>query len=288
MTVCILTKIPIFVIGETGSSKSLALHLISSNLRGSESDDDYFKSLPKVHIVPYLCSSSSTSDGITKIFDKANKYQETSSDVINVALFDHVGFAESNSSNPLKLLHTLLEPIYPATGPTVSFVGLSNWRLDISKSSRAILVQRPKFDLNDLVNINTKFIKFNEAEASKSLAEAYLEYKQHNQTLSNFYGLRDYYASLKMLSLTPAENIQIALARSYFPDDQDDYSSKVLSKIMTCISTGKPLILTNLEKIYGKLYNLWNQNNIVENTEQKVYEENSNFAYHISLKCESK
>ncbi|RGB41967.1 hypothetical protein C1646_810360 [Rhizophagus diaphanus] len=367
MTVCILTKIPIFVIGETGSSKSLALHLISSNLRGSESDDDYFKSLPKVHIVPYLCSSSSTSDGITKIFEKANKYQETSSDVINVALLDHVGFAVSNSSNPLKLLHTLLEPIYPAAGPTVSFVGLSNWHLDISKSSRAILVQRPKFDLNDFVNINTKFIKFNEAEATKSLAEAYLEYKQHNQTLSNFYGLRDYYASLKMLSLTPAENIQIALARnfggiennvklyilwekyfgnfikaftnnsswqlpitqliesnlndsnarnlmvigksgtilnlltdqlkrrnidpivilgSYFPDDQDDYSSKVLSKIMTCISTGKPLILTNLEKIYGKLYNLWNQNSIVENTEQKVYEENSNFAYHISLKCE--
>jgi hypothetical protein len=76
MTVCILTKIPIFVIGETGyvlknnddlfnctlsvllrfnliymlrSSKSLALRLISSNLRGSESNDDYFKSLPKVY-----------------------------------------------------------------------------------------------------------------------------------------------------------------------------------------------------------------------------------------------
>ncbi|CAB4443869.1 unnamed protein product [Rhizophagus irregularis] len=257
MTVCILTKIPIFVIGETGSSKSLALRLISSNLRGSESNDDYFKSLPK----------------------------ETNSDVINVVLLDHVGFAVSNSSNPLKLLHTLLEPIYPATGPTLSFVGLSNWHLDISKSSRAIvLVRRPNFDLNDLVNINTKFIKFNQAEASKSLAEAYLEYKQHNQALPNFYGLQDYYALLKMLSLvklTP-ENIQIALARSYFPDDQDDYSSNVLSKIMTCISTGRPLILTNLERIYVNLYNLWNQNNIVirnkENTGQNAYEENSNSA----------
>ncbi|CAB4443920.1 unnamed protein product [Rhizophagus irregularis] len=210
MTVCILTKIPIFVIGETGSSKSLALRLISSNLRGSESNDDYFKSLPKVHIFPYLCSSSSTTDGITKVFGKANKFQETNSDVINVVLLDHVGFAVSNSSNPLKLLHTLLEPIYPATGPTLSFVGLSNWHLDISKSSRAIvLVRRPNFDLNDLVNINTKFIKFNQAEASKSLAEAYLEYKQHNQALPNFYGLQDYYALLKMLSLvklTP-ENI---------------------------------------------------------------------------------
>ncbi|CAB4443921.1 unnamed protein product [Rhizophagus irregularis] len=82
----------------------------------------------------------------------------------------------------------------------------------------------------------------------------------------------------------------IVILGSYFPDDQDDYSSNVLSKIMTCISTGRPLILTNLERIYVNLYNLWNQNNIVirnkENTGQNAYEENSNSAYHISLKCE--
>ncbi|GBB99412.1 hypothetical protein RclHR1_03510006 [Rhizophagus clarus] len=369
--VCILTKIPIFVIGETGSSKSLALHLISSNLRGLESNNDYFKSLPKVHVVSYLYSSNFTSDGITKIFEKANEYQENNPNIINVVLLDNVG---SNSLNSLKLLHTLLEPIYPKTEPTVSFVGLSNWQLDISKSSRSILVQRPKHDLNDLVNINNKIIKFNKEETSEFLAKAYLEYKQHNQALPNFYGLRDYYALLKMLSsskLTP-ENIKMALARnfggiennvrlydlwnkyfgnfiktftdnsswlyeqipitrliesnlsdsnsrnlmvigksetivnlltdqlkskdpivilgSHFPDDQDDYSFKVLNKIMTCIGTGRPLILTNLERIYAVLYNLWSQNNIVirnkENTEQDTYNEGSNFMRHISLKCE--
>ncbi|GES94832.1 hypothetical protein GLOIN_2v1878676 [Rhizophagus clarus] len=373
MTVCILTKIPIFVIGETGSSKSLALHLISSNLRGLESNDDYFKSLPKVHVVAYLYSPNSTSDGIAKIFEKANKYQEMNPDIINVILLDNVG---SNSLNSLKLLHTLLEPIYPETGPTVSFVGLSNSQLDISKSSRAILVQRPKHDLNDLVNINTKFLEFNQSEASESLAKAYLDYKQHNQALPNFYGLGDYYALLKMFSsskLTP-ESIQIALARnfggiennvklyelwdkyfgnfiktftdsgswsyeqipitqliesnlndsnsrnlmvigksesvvslltdqfksknmdpivilgSHFPDDQDDYYSKVLNKIITCTGTGRPLILTNLERIYANLYNLWNQNNILidnkENTEENACDENFNFIHHISLKCE--
>jgi hypothetical protein len=47
-----------------------------------------------------------------------------------------------SNSDSLKLLHTLLEPTYPATGLTISFIGLSNWHLDISKSSRAILVQR--------------------------------------------------------------------------------------------------------------------------------------------------
>ena len=56
--------------------------------------------------------------------------------------FSSVGFAESSLSNPLKALHYLLEPNYPATESTVSFVGISNWRLDISKISRALLVQR--------------------------------------------------------------------------------------------------------------------------------------------------
>jgi len=53
-----------------------------------------------------------------------------------------VGLAETSPFNPLKVLHSLLEPSYPATGPTVSVIGISNWRLDISKSSRALLVQR--------------------------------------------------------------------------------------------------------------------------------------------------
>ncbi|CAB5343018.1 unnamed protein product [Rhizophagus irregularis] len=46
--VCILTKIPVFIIGETGSSKSLAIRLINSNLRGSDSEDEYFKTLPRL------------------------------------------------------------------------------------------------------------------------------------------------------------------------------------------------------------------------------------------------
>jgi len=55
-----------------------------------------------------------------------------------------VGFAETSPFNPLKVLHSLLEPSYPANGPTVSVIGISNWRLDNSKISRALLVQRYK------------------------------------------------------------------------------------------------------------------------------------------------
>ncbi|CAG8488111.1 5420_t:CDS:10 [Diversispora eburnea] len=210
MIVCILTKIPVFIVGAPGSSKSLAIRLVSQNLRGS---------------------SSSTSDGILKVFQKAINYQETSSkefEVISVVLLDEVGLAETSPYNPLKVLHSLLEPSYPSDGPSVSVVGISNWRLDNSKSSRALLVQRPKFDLNDLVDTAERLLqsKTNTTITKASLqplAQAYSEY-EHSQTLSNFHGLRDYYALVKSLSLgkmTP-ENIQKALVRNFGGTDQTE------------------------------------------------------------------
>src|SRR5436190_13496868 len=95
MIVCILTRIPLFLIGAPGISKSLAIRLISSNLRGSDSNDKYFRDLPQIYLIPHQGSSSSTSDGIIKVFDKANKYQETTSKqfpVISVVLLDKGDF----------------------------------------------------------------------------------------------------------------------------------------------------------------------------------------------------
>ncbi|CAG8439539.1 3367_t:CDS:10 [Acaulospora colombiana] len=356
MIVCILTKIPVFIIGAPGSSKSLAIRLISQSLRGSDSNDRYFRKLPQVYLIPYQGSSSSTSDGILEVFQKANKFQETSTKefpIISVVLLDEVGLAETSPHNPLKVLHSLLEPSYPADGPTVSVVGISNWRLDNSKSSRALLVQRPKFGVKDLVETAAHLLENKAKKVSiQPLAEAYSEYEQTGQIYPNFHGLRDYYGLVKNLSVTEMtpENIQMALARNFggteqnatlcenyfgkvlqkfnqyshweyrpipiptlisanlndesarhlmvigksdsivnilthqlynekryredaldpvvimgsqFPDDQQDYSYSVLSRIMMCVEAGRPLILTDLEIIYGALYDLWNQNYIV-------------------------
>ncbi|GES78826.1 hypothetical protein GLOIN_2v1764819 [Rhizophagus clarus] len=358
--VCILNRIPLFIVGSPGSSKSLAIRLVHQNLRGSDSNDEYFRKLPQVFFIPHQGSSSSTSDGIEKVFQKAKAYQETSSKefpVISVVLLDEVGLAETSPFNPLKVLHSLLEPSYPADGPTVSVVGISNWRLDNSKSSRALLVQRPKFDLDDLIETAVRLLDKDNLELPSSeiknykaslrpLAEAYSEYEAKGQSeFPNFHGLRDYYALVKNLSdkeMTP-KNINLALARNFggikkhteaclkyfepviknfnehknwtyeqiptsvlindnltsegsrhlmvigksdsivnilsyqlremkfnpvvilgsqFPEDRDDYSYNVLSRIMMCVEAGQPLILTDLEIIYGSLYDLWNQNYI--------------------------
>ncbi|RIB28541.1 hypothetical protein C2G38_2028448 [Gigaspora rosea] len=354
MTVCILTRIPVFIIGAPGSSKSLAIRLVGQNLRGSDSNDEYFRKLPQVYLIPHQGSSSSTSEGILKVFQKAQNFQETSSSefpVISVVLLDEVGLAETSPFNPLKVLHSLLEPSYKSSRPGVSVIGISNWRLDNSKSSRALLVQRPRFDLDDLVDtavriLDNKISGHIQRASLYPLAKAYSTYEQEGQIIPNFHGLRDYYAFIKSLSLndlTP-ENIQMSLARNFggtnnfseicqkyfgnaiiefnnhrscaynpipteqlmhlnlddegarhlmiigksdsivnllayqlrqrnldpviifgsqFPDDQDDYSYSVLNRIMMCVEAGKPLILTDLEIIYGSLYDLWNQNYIV-------------------------
>ena len=129
-----------------------------------------------------------------------------------------VGLADIGPYNPLKILPSLLEPSYPGDEPTVSFVGISNWRMDHSKSSRALLVQRPEFDSEDLVETAYRINNhFNDA-LLKRLAEAYSKYEAEGQTeFPNFHGLRDYYALVKNLSnkeLTP-ENVHSALARNF-------------------------------------------------------------------------
>ncbi|CAG8753271.1 5755_t:CDS:2, partial [Acaulospora morrowiae] len=66
----------------------------------------------------------------------------------------------------------------------------------------------------------------------------------------------------------------VVIYGSQFPNDlHDDYQYGVLSKIMMCVEAGRPLILTDLEIIYGSLYDLWNQNYITVGREgnQKFY-----------------
>ncbi|RGB41976.1 hypothetical protein C1646_791690 [Rhizophagus diaphanus] len=190
MIVCILTRIPLFLIG-------------------------------------------APADDIINVFDKAKKYQETDSKefpIIGVVLLNEVivrtiiiysvGLDGMSPSDPLSVLHSLLEPSYPDTKLTVAVIGISNWRPDNSKISRAILVQRPQLHMNDLVSTTVHLLNIelgDQRDTLEFLPKAYLYYEKCGQILPNFHGLHDYYALVKQLSLdemTP-ENIQTALARNF-------------------------------------------------------------------------
>ena len=115
---------------------------------------------------------------------------------------DEVGLAETSPFNPLKVLHALLEPSYPKDGPEVSVIGISNWRLDNSKSSRALLVQRPQLSESDLVQTALSLLWKGERGPSidmnkrniQNLASAYTNY-QKKQKYPNFHGI---YVSYKI------------------------------------------------------------------------------------------
>lgn len=60
-------------------------------------------------------------------------------------MFDEIGLAEISPHNPLKVMHSLLEP------PRVATVGISNWSLDASKMNRVINLSRTEPSEDDLL-----------------------------------------------------------------------------------------------------------------------------------------
>ncbi|RIB26364.1 hypothetical protein C2G38_2163578 [Gigaspora rosea] len=92
------------------ASKSLVVHLVSQSLCGYDSGDLYLKTLPQVYLVHHQGSSSSTSDGIVIVFNKAHNYQKENSKefpLITVVLLD-------------------VKPNYPTELSKVAIIGISN------------------------------------------------------------------------------------------------------------------------------------------------------------------
>ena len=197
MILCsILNKIPIFVIGKPGSSKSLAMGLIQSNLNGDASEGTFLKSLPAVEVFSYQCSPLSTSGGIEQVFDSSRRYLRQASNTVVVVLLDEVGLAEQSPHLPLKVLHKLLDEML--NGEAV--VGISNWSLDPAKMNRAVHLYRPAPTIEDLSLTAEGMVRSANLKGYlQSLAQAYDEtYKK--QEHSDFWGLREFYSTVRAIN----------------------------------------------------------------------------------------
>jgi hypothetical protein len=86
LLVCMVLKIPVFLVGGPGSSKTLAMKRIESNLRGLDSRDPAWRRLGEVKVVSYQGSESSTSEGVQQAYEKANEYAKSNGDRSIVAL----------------------------------------------------------------------------------------------------------------------------------------------------------------------------------------------------------
>lgn len=199
----VLNRIPIFVIGVPGSSKSLAMRLIQSNLRGHASSNEFLQKLPAVEVFPYQCSPQSTSHGIEQVFASAKRVATEAQNTVVVVLLDEVGLAEYSPHLPLKVLHKLLDDAHGCQ----ALVGISNWPLDPAKMNRAVHLFRPAPTAADLAVTAAGIV---EGEALrphlKALARAFYDVvaqqreTYRNQSQADFWGLREYYSLVKKVN----------------------------------------------------------------------------------------
>ncbi|XP_062574185.1 E3 ubiquitin-protein ligase rnf213-alpha-like [Saccostrea cucullata] len=223
MVICIELRIPLFLIGKPGSSKSLAKTIVADAMQGNSSQSDFFKQFKQVQMVSFQCSPLSVAEGILGTFRQCALYQKQKNlqKFVSVVVLDEVGLAEDSQKMPLKSLHPLLEEGYDSdneekdthdtTGDKsyrkVAFIGISNWSLDPAKMNRGILVQRDVPELYDLIEsardicrADTKKEQQHVEKFIEPLAESYNDvFEAVVEKRREFFGLRDFYSLIKML-----------------------------------------------------------------------------------------
>ena len=111
MAICIELRIPLFLVGKPGSSKSLAKAVIHASMRGKSSHSELLKSFKEKDIFSYQCSQLSTPESVIEVFNTASRFQskQDTKSYVAVVVLDEVGLAEDSPNLPLKALHPLLE-----------------------------------------------------------------------------------------------------------------------------------------------------------------------------------
>ncbi|XP_069511290.1 E3 ubiquitin-protein ligase RNF213 isoform X2 [Ambystoma mexicanum] len=212
MVICIELKIPLFLVGKPGSSKSLAKTIVADAMQGQASRDDLYRQLKQIHLVSFQCSPHSTPEGIIGTFNHCARFQKGKNleEYVSVVVLDEIGLAEDSPKMPLKTLHPLLEDgcidDEPHPYKKVGFIGISNWALDPAKMNRGIFVCRGDPDRRELIEsakgicCENDFVHQRIKNYFSLFADAYKQIsKTQKRQKKEFFGLRDYYSLIKMV-----------------------------------------------------------------------------------------
>uniref|UniRef100_A0A8C4TU02 RING-type E3 ubiquitin transferase n=1 Tax=Falco tinnunculus TaxID=100819 RepID=A0A8C4TU02_FALTI len=207
MVICIELKIPLFLVGKPGSSKSLAKTIVADAMQGQAAHSDLFKDLKQIHLVSFQCSPLSTPEGIIGTFKHCARFQEGKNleEYVSVVVLDEIGLAEDSPKMPLKALHPLLEDgcidDIPLPHKKVGFIGISNWALDPAKMNRGIFVSRGDPSKEELIE-SAKGICCS-ARGALRVEQYFCHFADAYENICRaqdreFFGLRDYYSLIKM------------------------------------------------------------------------------------------
>ena len=108
--VSIYSRIPLFICGKPGSSKSVSVDIIRRSYDGQKigGSHDFLDGMKPIKIHYYQGSDQSTDKGINKVFEKAI-YEQQKGGYQSVVFIDEIGLAELSPNNPLKVLHKYLD-----------------------------------------------------------------------------------------------------------------------------------------------------------------------------------
>ncbi|CAH1233987.1 RNF213 [Branchiostoma lanceolatum] len=260
MVVCIELRIPLFLVGKPGSSKSLAKSVVSDAMQGESAPSDFFKTMKQAHMMSFQCSPLATPESIVKTFHQCSMFQQDKdlTKFVSVVVLDEIGLAEDSPKMPLKTLHALLEEGYVAevgdegnTNPPqkkVAFVGISNWALDPAKMNRGIFLSRGVPDNDDLRKSARGICEQDERVLAQletmlgSLVSAYTSLYRPQLEDREYFGLRDFYSLIKMVSSFcrasghPPSRAQLehAIKRNFSGRDDIDPLQKFRTVLETC------------------------------------------------------
>ena len=218
--VAINTQIPIFLTGKTGCGKTLSVELIIKSMKGNSSNSLFFKKFPKLFSNTINCFTYDFTQEIENCFNKAKNIFEKLDEVelrnsISLIIFDNMNFEDNNLYNiPLELEKNLYK---------ISFIGLSNKRINSSLLNIGIHISIPNNDENDFTDIALKIGNYydkNMVWIFKSffinLSNIYNEYKKYlnknDYVNEDFHGILDYFYFIKNISkniLEKYKNFQI-------------------------------------------------------------------------------
>uniref|UniRef100_UPI003AABD3E1 E3 ubiquitin-protein ligase rnf213-alpha n=1 Tax=Centroberyx gerrardi TaxID=166262 RepID=UPI003AABD3E1 len=258
MVLCIELRIPLFLVGKPGSSKSLSKTLVADAMQGQAAHSDLYKRLKQIHLVSFQCSPHSTPEGIINTFKQCGRFQEGKNldEYISVVVLDEIGLAEDSPKMPLKTLHPLLEEgcidDEPLPHKKVGFIGISNWALDPAKMNRGIFVSRGDPDQKELIE-SAKGICSSDAMVLEKVRDFFQPFARAYLAIcrkqgKGFFGLRDYYSLVKMIfamakasqQKPSAEKIVEAVLRNF--SGRDDVNA-------VTVFTKRLQITPNLESI---------------------------------------
>ncbi|KAM4682179.1 E3 ubiquitin-protein ligase rnf213-alpha-like isoform 3-T3 [Amazona ochrocephala] len=232
IVLCMDLRVPLFLVGKPGSSKSLSKTIAVDAMQGRLSKRPLFKRCKEIQLVSFQCSPHSKPDGIVSTFRQCAQFQKGKNleEFASVVVLDEVGLAEDSPEMPLKTLHPLLEggcvdDENPEPYQKVGFLGISNWALDPAKMNRGLFVVRTDPSKEDLVKTaegicaaHTYFK--NMKHLFPLLTEFYCNVLKAQK--NEFFGLRDFYSLIKTIlhyfqekNISQHESIIKAIQRNF-------------------------------------------------------------------------